>query len=218
MLASRSRRLLLLTAACLALVSAGAISNGTSIRPQQTRSDNFWRLLSVSTLEVEHYDSLDAMTSGSEAVVLGKIVGVSLSRTFGGPEDAELIHLAALEVSASRVLAGRLTSTAMTIVVEVTVPGGRNIEDLQATIPTEEAIYFLRNKGTEASDLGFSPEEIEAEAPYYRLVSSQGLIRNLEGAALPPEAAEDPFLVDIRGARFSEVTSKVLGAVVPSQP
>lgn len=212
MLASRSRRLLLLTAAFLSLVSAGGILNGTSIRPPQTRSDSFWRLLSINTLEVEHYDSLDSMTSGSEAVVLGKIVGVSLSRAFGGQEDAEPIRLAALEVSVSRILAGRLTKAATTIAVEVTIPGGRNIEDLQAAIPTEEAMYFLRNKGTEASDLGFTPEEIEVEAPYYRLVSSQGQIRNLGGAALPPEAAEDSFLVDLRGTPFSEVTSQVLVA------
>lgn len=210
---SRSRRLLLFTAVGLAILSAGfAVGNSLPSRTPLSISSSFWRLLSINALEAEHYDSLSSMTTSSEVVVVGTITGISATRSFGGPEDAEVIRLAALEISVSKVLSGNLKSTGGSLLVEVTLPGGRSVDQLRSALPPEEAIYFLRNKGTEATSLDFTPDQITAEAPYYRMVSSQGLIRNIAGVTVPPDDADDAFLTGMRGASFESIQDQVIRA------
>lgn len=210
---SRSRRLLLFTAVGLMILSASfAVGNSQPSRTPLSISSNFWRLLSIDALEAEHYESLSSMSTSSEVVVVGRITGISATRSFGGPQDAEVIRLAALQISVSKVLSGNLKAPGGSVLVEVTLPGGRSVDQLRGALPPEEAIYFLRSKGTEATSLGFTPDQIKAEAPYYRMVSSQGLIRDIAGVAVPPDDAEDAFLAGLRGASFESVEDQVMDA------
>lgn len=209
---SRSRRFLLATAVSLAILSAVFVAtSGRATRTPLDASSHFWGMLAIDTLEAEHYESLVSMTGGSETVVLGRITDVRATRSFGGPEDAEQIRLAALEVSILKVLHGQLKSEQQTIDVEVTLPGGRTVAQLKDAIPAEEALFFLRNKGTEAIALGMTVDQVKAEVPYYRLVSSQGLIRSIAGAAIPPDGPDDAFSADLRGTPFDSVQEQVAG-------
>lgn len=163
----------------------------------------------VRGVEAEHYKSLDGMRVGAEVVVLGTITDVDSSREFGGVSDAEPVRLAALTVNVEEVLSGRLASNEASILLEVTLPGARSISELTSLMPRERAVFFLRNKGTEVSGWGWPPDRIEAERPFYRLASSQGLLREFDNVVRPPEGAEDDFLAALAGRPFGDVVQEV---------
>lgn len=210
MLTRRSTRLTLFTGLILTVATVGLLWNqaGAASKPYES-SDRFWRLLAFEGVEAEHYKSLDGMRVGAEVVVLGTITDVDSSREFGGVSDAEPVRLAALTVNVEEVLSGRLASNEASILLEVTLPGARSISELTSLMPRERAVFFLRNKGTEVSGWGWPPDRIEAERPFYRLASSQGLLREFDNVVRPPEGAEDDFLAALAGRPFGDVVQEV---------
>lgn len=74
------------------------------------------------------------------------------------------------------------------------------------------AVFFLRNKGSEARALGWSERLAAVEDPFFRLVSSQGPIRLIDGVAYPPVDAEDSFLLQIEGKSIEAVEAQLSGA------
>lgn len=63
-------------------------------------------------------------------------------------------------------------------------------------------MYFLRNKGTEVADWGWPPDRVAVEGRFYRLVSSQGVLRDVGGEVRPPVGVDDQF----RGGTMDPVT------------
>lgn len=59
--------------------------------------------------------------------------------------------------------------------------------------------------GPEVATWGWSKEQVTAETGYYRLVSSQGTIRNINGRAVAPVASEDEFPAELDGQLFVDL-------------
>jgi hypothetical protein len=201
------------TAVVLGLVTLGMVAGSVEPSDRRVASDRFWAALSVAAVEVEHYDSLETLSRGSEVIVRGTLEGISPSRSFGGPSDAEPVHFATLTIHVSGVLAGRLVNTDEATVLEVVVPGGpAAIGALRGSVPTEEAVFFLRNKGTEVADWGWSNERVAVERQFYRLVNSQAMLRNFDGRVAAPFGVEEDFLKALDGQPFADLLAAVKDA------
>jgi len=70
------------------------------------------------------------------------------------------------------------------------------IDALPASLPVEESLFFLRNKGA-------------AEADYYRLVVMRGVIVNRNGSAEVLPGDGDDFLSAHDGAEFDGLVAEV---------
>lgn len=81
------------------------------------------------------------------------------------------------------------------------MPDPAYLEELVASLPDEEAIFFLRNKGSEAQAQWMSPDIVASDAPFYRMVSAQGVLRNHDGE-VAPGPAEGEFLQKLTGRDF----------------
>ena len=59
------------------------------------------------------------------------------------------------------------------------------------------------NKGLSAAERGLPLESQSQGAPYFGFVSSQGLVRSLDGEVHPAVSAEDEFLAELDGRPFA---------------
>ena len=159
-----------------------------------------WTATVVEAVELEHYTTLSDMARGSDAVVRGRVVGVAPGRSFGGASGHPL-HYAAVTIAVDEAVAGTLpTRHARQLTLEVPLYGGADmIEPLRASLPVEESLFFLRNKGA-------------AEADFYRLVVMRGVIVNRDGAAEVLPADDDDFLAALDGGPFDALVGRVRAA------
>lgn len=65
------------------------------------------------------------------------------------------------------------------IVLETFTFEASEVEELAASFPPERSLLFLRNKGFSAERVGLGPSAIARESAYYRLMCSEGIIRDL---------------------------------------
>jgi hypothetical protein len=73
--------------------------------------------------------------------------------------------------------------------------GAESLDALRASLPPDESLFFVRNKGG-------------VDADFYRLVIQRAAIVNRDGAAeVPP--GDDDFLDALGGASFDEVLEAV---------
>ena len=153
-----------------------------------------WADTVVEATELEHYASLDEMTRASDAVVRGRVVDVSAGRTFGGAGHA--LHYARVTIAVEEPVAGILPSRhAAALILEVPLFGGpETLDALRSTLPRDESLFFLRNKGG-------------ADADFYRLVIMRGVIVNRDGAA-EVTPGDDP-LDALAGTPFDAVVDQV---------
>lgn len=96
---------------------------------------------------------------------------------------------------------------------EGTLPPWVAVHDLQQSLPVEPAVFFLRNKGPEVRDWNWPASAAANESRFYRMVSSQGLIRVVDGRAVPPVAAESSFLLQKDGVPIDIVLERVCAVV-----
>jgi hypothetical protein len=154
-----------------------------------------WADTFVEAIELDHYATLSEMTRGSDAVVRGRVVGVAPGRSFGGAGHA--LHYAAVTIAVDEAVAGTLPPRHATqLTLEVPLFGGADmIDPLRASLPVEESLFFLRNKGA-------------AEADYYRLVVMRGVIVNRDGKAevLP---GDDDFITGLDSSPFVTLVAEV---------
>ena len=171
-------------------------------RPMDLRTDGDRRLLATGwadvgadALELEHYDSLPAMAAGSDAVVVGRIVDVAEGRSMGGASGHPL-HYAALTVEVEELVSGSLPAGhAQRLTLEVPLFGGLEMLDaVRSSLPREESLFFLRNKG--------GPERA-----FYRLVEMDAVIVNRGGTA-EVSVEEDGFMAALAGARFDDLVDE----------
>ncbi|MEO7294928.1 MAG: hypothetical protein ABIZ57_02195 [Candidatus Limnocylindria bacterium] len=152
------------------------------------------RLLSwtgdLQATEVEDPASLRELTRSSDAVVRGEIISIVPGRVFGDP-DGDHLHYASVTLRVDDLLAGSLAPpNEALLTLEIPLfDGPASI----ATLPAwGESIFFLRNK--------VDPE-------FYRLLSFDGLVVNVDGVALT--ASDAPLLADLSGTPFDEVVETI---------
>lgn len=157
-----------------------------------------WADTFVEAIELDHYATLSEMTRDSDAVVRGRVVGVAPGRSFGAAGHA--LHYAAVTIAVDAAVAGTLPPQHATqLTLEVPLYGGADLIDpLRASLPVEDSLFFLRNKGA-------------AEADYYRLVVMRGVIVNRDGTAevMP---GDDDFLSGLDGSPFDTLVGQVRAA------
>jgi hypothetical protein len=171
----------------------------------------FWGHVAPGGDSVYHYDSLDAITKGSDAVVLGTITGMSIDadRYQGynlGP-DGLFINMT---LKIDQTLAGAVNQFA---------PGEINLDvytdssqyaRFAAGIPNERAIFFLRNEYTLATEA--QQPHVPNDKLYYVVINDQALIRDVGGSAVPASPEDGNFGGKVAGAPFMTIVSSIEAA------
>lgn len=84
-------------------------------------------------------------------------------------------------------------------------------EFLNAPMPAERTIFFLRNKETAALAAGWSAEAAAAERPYFMLVNAeQGAIHDVDGVAQITEDDADDLSNRVDGVPFDAILAEVI--------
>ena len=198
----------------MALVAFVSLADGAPDLSPEARSDAFWASLWVNGREAEHYRSLDDMTASADLVVVGRIAEVAEGRVFvdAGTGDAAYYALATLVIEQHVSGDTEPAEEATSIDLELFMTTPDLLEGLRATHPGERSLFFLRDKYVEATFLELPPELRDAEAGYYRLVSTQGLLRDWDRVVEPPVGAEDQFLLDLAGSDFDTLVAELSAA------
>jgi hypothetical protein len=192
----------------LALAFAAAGQGTSASRQDHSRSDRFWQMLQVHGVEAEHYQDLRTMTQSSDAVVLGRIQGLDVGREVrdleseaaGQPRIEASVFFAVATVHIDEVLAGdSVAGSSKTISLELLLAAPARLPQLKANTPRERAVYFLRDNSAYAKPPG----------GLYRLVSSQGLLREFDGSVYVAVEIEDQFPRSLEGTRFAEVLGRI---------
>ena len=162
--------------------------------------------------EVEHFDTLEAMTAGSDAVVLGRIGAVAPGRIFSG------CGYSAAALRIERVLAGRVPVGAFVLTVEYFGFCGA-LPALGREIPAERGVFFLRNKAEDRRLFGgpVSALEIEAERPFWRTVIGAGTVVERGDRAHVPDSTNAEWLGAWEGKPFGAFVEAVAGPA-PREP
>jgi hypothetical protein len=162
----------------------------------------------VESLEVEDVPTLEAMVASSDAVVVGRVIAVAAGRAFGAPDP---LQYAAATLAVESVLAGALPAGRETVLtLEIPLFGGLGeLDDYRAALPMR-GLFFLRNKGTSAAAAGLTAEQQRGEAAYYRLMTFDAVILEVDGRAASGDAR--PYLDALSGAPFDGAVAAVRGA------
>jgi hypothetical protein len=173
------------------------------------RAVSAWPGSSVQATEVERFASLGDMARSADAVVRGRVVAVTPGRSFGGATGHALSY-ASVTLRVDELLGGSLPAgSAGEVTLEVPLFGGPG--RLASAGPTEEGVFFLRNKGTSAAAAGLPPEIQQREAAYYRLVVLNAAVIDDAGTAVVA-GGEHRFLAALNGRSFDEVVDTVRAA------
>lgn len=191
------------------------VITSSAARTTAEKSDAFWASLQYEFLEAEHYSSLASMTAAADAVVVGRLTSIEAGRVWGDPPD-DAAYYAEARLEVKEVVAGTLIDTGGALRFELFMAEPSVIEHLQANLPSEEAIYFLRNKGAEAMTLEMSRSEQAREAEYYRLVTMGAVLRNgPDGRTVTIPGRGEPFLVELAGRPFDAMLDQVRNSLIP---
>lgn len=114
------------------------------------RSD-FWAALFVQAT-YQTYDTAEEAIKASDAVILGQIVDVSLSREVQAIPDwgiDGILTFATVEVRVDRVLAGQIeVSEQGNVTWEAFVPTPNDLERMKSSVPTEPVLLLVSKKTT----------------------------------------------------------------------
>lgn len=187
-------------------------------------------LASFRGIFAEHYESLPEMTAATAArvtteegevfspgvVVLATIDSVLPGRPLGDePENA--VETVNLVLHVSHVLAGDSPAEPL-LNVEMLNPGGSGMTpaEFHAAISGDQGVFFLRNLGREAEELGLPAAKQAAEAPFWRKINSQGILLNDGGFGYAPMATGvgengiPLFPASFNGQRFEDIVELVM--------
>ena len=192
-----------------AMLGAVAASGLAGTRP----GVEWWRPVRIHSIRADNYTSLDALTLGADAVVMGRVQRVQMGRSFlADPElgDDGYAYFAEVTVAIDDVIRNSspidLSATAR---IEIFLPRETALDLLVNRLPDDPQLLFLRHKGSEAAMLGLDEAVIQAEAPYFRLVVREAVIADRLGLADAFDDAEDGYLRALDGVVFSEVLKRV---------
>ena len=185
----------------------------TSERPEayptgQPYSDaEFWARTVPGGDNVEHYDSLKAMTQAADAVVVGRIISIGTDPARYKGVDLQGAMYATLTLTIDQVVGGAVTESApsqLDLAIFMTDP--RDYDRFAARLPSGRALLFLRNSLAEAKDAGQPP--LPGDDHYYRVVSNQGALLDM-AAGTQSASATDPFLESLSKQTFDSVVTLV---------
>ena len=175
-------------------------------------SADFWAGVAPGGNNDEHYTSLDGMTKAADLVAVGTVTRISQDshrHTELSPADGAF---AQLDFKVENVLGGSPEYAAPGILnVELFMTDPRQYEQFAAKLPVEAVLVFLRNKAVEAQLNGWPLEGPDTGHLYYRIVSDQGVIRDVGGKAATPDD-DGGFLTAINGTSFDRVVAEVQAA------
>jgi hypothetical protein len=175
-------------------------------------SADFWAGVTPGGNNYEHYTSLDAMTKAADLVAVGSVRRISQDshrHTELSPTDGAF---AQLDFKVENVLGGSPEYAAPSILnLELFMTDPRQYEQFAARLPAERVLVFLRNKAVEAQLNDWAPEGPDTGHLYYRIVSDQGVIRDVGGKAVAQDD-EGGFLSAINGTSFDRVVAEVQAA------
>jgi hypothetical protein len=181
--------------------------------PEPTRLRLLPWLGRLQATQVEAPATLDELVRTSDAVVRGQVIDVRLGRAFGPAGDR--LYYAAATLRVDELLAGAVDGgTGATLTLEIPLFGGP--DSITAVPAWGEAIFFLRNKGTSATDAGESAHRVRAERDYWRLVTFDSLVAAADGVAVAD--AESALLAPLDGRPFVDVVADVRAAGGPTGP
>jgi hypothetical protein len=170
----------------------------------------FWQYLAPCCENVFHFDSLAALTRGSDAVVVGTITGmrVEADRYKGqnlGPGGLVITMTLKIE----QALAGTVNEFAPgEINLDVYVADSSQYDRFAAGIPNERAIFFLLNEYTEATQA--QQPHLPNDKLYYLIIDDQALIRDVSGTAVPANPLDDfPVGGTVAGRPFPAVIASI---------
>lgn len=163
--------------------------------------------------EVERYQSLAAMAGAADAVVLGRIVSVSEGPRGGDPGNpADSFATQDVIVEVDEVLSGSLPETDRQ---RVRLQSPSITVAQTELLPSSPALFFLRSRELEAERLDLPPEQAQKEIGLYRIVSSQGLLADVNGKVYAAAVERDhgsEFPLELEGLSFSAIVKQVEAA------
>lgn len=184
-------------------------SNGAGVSPGEPRRRG------QQASNRESFASVEDLTAASDVVVVATIEAVEAGRIFGDhpanhPDpDAGMVHYLAATLSVTDVVSG--APLPQGAVVEFILPNPHLLDRLSVGLPREPSLFFLRSKAGEAASLGLSAEIRAREHLYYRLVTTETLVRNLDGVASTVNA-ESPYLAALDRSNFTKLVDRVRDA------
>lgn len=210
-----SRRALLgfyLAVAALIATAAAILAPipAEGIEPDAAASRQFWGTFAVSALDIEPADSLESVMANSDAMVVGQIIRVDPGRIVGDPVEGiptAQVLFANVTIAVAEVLRGELPlQDRATLTLEVLLPGRTDfgeLSTLNARIPSEPSIFFLRNNASTAAAMGLPPEVQERERPYYHLTIQRAVLASEAGIVAAPIWTDHvDFFVQLEGQTF----------------
>lgn len=204
-------RVLVLAAVVVSVLTVGlSVVRDRELTDVAARSDHFWELLAVNGSAIAHFDTLDGMADEADLVVVGRIVSVAPGREVRDL-DAEAEGYAREEASVYFADATLIVDEAIKgdpgkeVKLQLLLPQPGVLEQVQADLPSERGIYFLRDMGAyfakENPDSGLATTLEDT----FDFVSPQGLIRDLGGSVGANADEGDTWLHELARRTFTEV-------------
>lgn len=212
------RTLLLLGLAAIVVVHGYQVR---SARDAHDLSDRFWGRFGLARASWgEHYPSLSALADGAHLIIRGRIVDVSEGRIFvdeGGDSPDGTVRFAELAVRVEEVIRADSRLQVPGIVrLEVFMRSANFVEVSAHQLPSEEATFFMSNRGLAAADDGFGEGVQAARASYYQQLNDIGVFRRIEGRVHRPVGGDEPWLDEIDGLPYDQFVDMV-GTAVATQ-
>ena len=177
-------------------VALFALSPSAATSP---RGDEFWNALWTNGT-YDTYEDAKSLVSAADAVVVGHITGVSLSREVNAvPEwgDDGILTFARVDVRISQVLSGTVaTRDDQVLTWEAFVPTPGGLDQMKAALPDDEVMLFLKVK----------PESKET---LYDTVNPEAYFVNADGVVKPPVGEPREWAAALAGQPFTLLVDEI---------
>ena len=223
---ARARILLVVvTVAVSACYGPAAVAPKPSDQPPEASdqairypADNMWAFL-ASTPDLQRgFGSLHKAVAGSDAVVVGRFVGLERGQSYSVPGAAVSSWHAIALIQPDEVISGKanLDARGLLRVEFVLVVGGKEYPEvefanLSASIPGGPALLFLVTMATYFDRAGGDvPEGFESlySTEIYRTVGGDGAIR-IENGVMEPPSYIDGWPLALAGIAMSDVETTI---------
>lgn len=176
-------------------------------------AEAFWVGVAPGGMNAEHYSSLESMARASDLVAVGSVAAVSQDPRRHTSLSEDDGAFGQVDVVIEDVVIGTVESEVAggPIHLEFFVIDPALLPRFEAGGPRGRVLLFLRNKAVEAKANGWPIEGPDTGHLYYRVVSEQGVIRDVNGRAEMPDD-EGGFQSAVNKLAFDAVVEAVRAA------